>query len=73
MHQRGLKKHEKEKGMKAGRKQGERLGTIKTLCALANGGLLKADEAARRGGAVVKGLRHGDEKGGISIERNQEI
>ena len=43
-----IKKHEKEKGMKAGRKQGERLGTIKTLCALVNDGLLKADEAARR-------------------------
>lgn len=39
-----IKKHEKEKGMK----QGERLGTIKTLCALVNDGLLKADEAARR-------------------------
>ena len=47
-----IKKHEKEKGMKAGRKQGvkqgERLGSIKTLCALVNDGLLKADEAARR-------------------------
>lgn len=46
-----IKKHEKEKGMIAGRKQGvkqgERLGTIKTLCALVNDGLLKADEAAR--------------------------
>lgn len=47
-----IKKHEMEKGVKAGRKQGrkqgERLGTLKTLCGLVNDGLLKADEAARR-------------------------
>lgn len=41
-----IKKHEKEKGVK----QGERLGTIKTLCALVSDGLLKLEEAARRAG-----------------------
>ncbi len=59
-----IKKHEMEKGIKAGRRQGveqgikqgveqgikrgERQGTLKTLCDLVHDGLLKADEAARR-------------------------
>lgn len=47
----GLKQGRKQgvkQGVKQGLKQGERQGPLKTLCALVNDGLLKADEAARR-------------------------
>ncbi len=43
-----MKKHEMKKGLKVGRKQGERLGTLKTLCTLVNDGILEAGDAARR-------------------------
>ncbi len=59
-----MMKHEMKKGVKKGVKKGERLGTLKTLYALVNDGLLKLDEAARRAGMSEEAFGRGMRKAG---------